>query len=911
MTSTGTTGWTRMVRAWLVAGALVVFLGACGGEEEDPCAEVSCPEGAVCINGSCVDGGGGECSPACGDGELCSGGRCVSAGGGCDYHGQSCASDRFGAYLDGHLCMDWTVQTGAEAVCSQDCRASSCPQGSGCFLINLQPAQACTGDDGCGEGQFCYQGACAFASCRPSDCELPDGPDDACGSGLRCAEVLPAVNYCVPAGPREVGESCLPAGQAFQEGRTEEVCAEDGACVSGVCRAYCASDGSCSGAGEICSELSGRPGVEVCAVTCTPGEPDACGGDETCIPSGEGGGICQEAGTTPAFEACTVGGEACEAGTICVEAEGGRAVGRCLPVCDLSAGPSNPDGPLSRQSQLARDQTCPEVELAQGSFAVWHLADALGSLDFYEGSQTSPVATAAPGGLAQGQEEAFLRRDQGRVTWALRQAGDPVSEVPVADGEFDLSPGEVQLLLVMPEAGRDQGVETAVVTLAPGEGSVQWVLAIPDLGSVDLWAGTGDDLELVIDDWAPGEVRGEEAPQGAVDLVFRPADAGDDGEELLRFEAVEFGEESMVAFRGTMDGSDLHVVAPPVFSAEEIPDLQAEAQLPWSCRAVNDGGVGACFQRCDGGTGLQTGMCQGEGMGCGPRLHNERNRWGSVCQPVGNLAEGDQCSPVADHPCGEGLFCEAYGAVDGQPAAGTCRSLCVEGQEGACPDERGCRPIAAGTEYVVGECRQECVPDGGYTDPSCPEGLASCKPEAALIPLGDGVSGGFSVHEEQPFCWASGSAEVGEACSTGSCMPGAECLYERSLQFDFVTTLLSPYFGGGGLPRCRPICDPFSGTLSDHTCEEDETCLFNYPWNASVGHCAEIVESREIGEPCDNPGLACGVDSICVINMSDPECMRFCQFTGSSSTGYTQSTCPSGYQCAPLVRDIGVCQAAD
>ena len=204
------------------------------------------------------------------------------------------------------------------------------------------------------------------------------------------------------------------------------------------------------------------------------------------------------------------------------------------------------------------------------------------------------------------------------------------------------------------------------------------------------------------------------------------------------------------------------------------------------------------------------------------------------------------------------------------------------------------------------------MPDDGYSDPSCPAGLQSCKPEAELTPTGDGITAGYDVAEEQPVCWASGALEAGENCSPGNCAPGNECLFARSVQNDFVSTLLSPYFGGGGpFPRCREICDPFTRSRSGHECAEGETCLFNFPWNANVGHCAELSEEKAIGEACAEPGMACGEDSICVLEAGEARCVRFCQFEGQVTGGYSRSTCPTGFSCGPFVRDIGVCRASD
>lgn len=242
-------------------------------------------------------------------------------------------------------------------------------------------------------------------------------------------------------------------------------------------------------------------------------------------------------------------------------------------------------------------------------------------------------------------------------------------------------------------------------------------------------------------------------------------------------------------------------------------------------------------------------------------------------------------------------------------SSGICSRLCEVSAPGDCPEGQGCRPVEGDRENEIGECRVQCSPDGSYSDSNCPEGRRSCRPEASLVPLGDGINTGYGVEEEQPYCWASGDLAAGASCNPGQCAPGHECLFGRSRQSDLVSTLLSPYFSSGGAaPICRPICDPFDGHRADHRCTEGETCLFNYPWSADLGHCAPIIEDRAPGESCEHPGMACGEDSICVIDGGPPVCMRFCQFMGSDAAGYGQSSCSSGYECAPFVENIGVCR---
>ena len=898
---------------WVIAilGSMI-FISGCGGDEES-CADVVCPDGEQCVDGVCGGGDRSSCEPGCTEGEFCQGGRCVSNDGSCQYSGQACRRIQYGQFFDDFLCMDWTTQTGGEAVCSADCRDQACPDGGACFLVTVNSGVTCMDDGACSEGQFCYQGSCAYAACRPSDCDNPGGYDESCGAMERCEQIEGGSNMCVPTGSREVGEICIGGAQAFEESRLSEGCISEAVCVGGTCREYC-DGGQCSAEGEECIDVAGPSNVEACVSSCDFGAEDSgCSDAESCVPTVDGGGLCQTAGSVEAFGWCTVGGEGCEVGMICAATESGSDYGRCVPICDLSVVEVTPGEVLSRDEQDARDATCPQVEPGEGAWTLWHLADSVGPLDLYVGDDVEPAAQINGGELADFEGEVFQRRQQGEVRWALREPGSAATDIPVAEGSFGLGAGQTQLVLITPEAGRDSDLESGRIELQPGAGQ-RWIQAIPDLEAVDLWAvDEHDSAALVLEDWLAGELRQVSALEGSFELRVLPAGADEQADALLIYPGVELTEDDrFVALRGTMDSEDIHPTDPPVKSQEEVPDIGAEAPLGLSCRAVNDGSVGGCLERCDGGVGLVTGRCQGDEMGCGPRYHEERGRWTTICQPVGDREEGEGCDPLALNPCEEGLYCEEYGSGAEHGEDGVCAPLCAVGDDALCGEGQGCRPVAYGSDYNIGECRTRCEPDGNYFDGSCPAGLQSCKPESQLVPVGDGVSAGFDLSVEQPYCWASGTTEIGLSCFPGDCIPGSECIYQRSEQADFIATLLSPYFGGAGgaLPQCREICDPFLGEQAQFQCADSETCLFNYPWNANVGHCAEIVESREHGEACDHPGMACGEDSICVMEPGGPQCIQFCQFEGQGTSGYERSTCPVGYQCGPYVSDIGVCRSS-
>lgn len=912
MTRDAQSRWSQL----LVVGALLVFsMVGCSGDDSDPCEDVVCGEDEQCVDGVCVGEGETGCEPACASGERCDRGRCVSEGGGCDEHGQACAAGDHLQWDDGHLCLDWTTGLGSEAVCSQSCQAQPCPTGSECFLVVAGFDVACDTDDDCGDHELCRQGQCMAATCRPSDCELRDGLDADCDDGERCDRIGTSADYCIPAGTKQPGESCIDGLQALEEERFADGCVPEAVCIGGMCQPYC-DDGQCSDEQQGCVSRSVEgTEVDICVATCEPGDEETgCAPMETCVPTADGDGICQAAGEVEAFEACDPDGEACEPGTICAIEESGQTLRRCLPVCDLSAGQPGENGQLGSDAQAARDETCPQPEQPPGLWMMWHLAEAGEAVDLYVDGESEPVAEVGAGEVAQlGTDELYQRRDAGRVDWEVRSAGAPSTDNPVAEGGFDLGSGQKRLLMLVPEPGRDLDLQSETVTLESTDVG-QWVQAIPDLATVDVWAvGDGEDPELWFEEWSFAEARSLVGEPGTYELNAVESGVGPEEEPEVQFAALEVSaEHSVMALRGTMNQGDIHNVDPPLEHDEPIPDLASETGFPLSCRAVNDGAMGGCIEDCAGRSDFEVGLCRGEQMGCGPRRHLERGEWSTVCQPVGTADEGEPCQPGAAEQCAEGLYCEEYGSgaehVQETGLRGLCTPLCFVADGERCGPDRGCRVIDEFAQYPIGECRHQCVPDSDYRDAECPAGKQRCKPEGRLVPIGDGVETAFDVEEQQPFCWPSGDTEVGGACIPGDCEPDGECLYERSNQAGFVESLLSPYVGAGtqGL-QCRAICDPFTGERSEYQCGDGETCLFNFPWNANVGHCAAIAEERGIGESCEEPGMSCGQDSICAWDSGGAQCMRFCQFIGQGSDGYEQSTCPTGFTCQPLVNDIGFC----
>ena len=887
----------------LLIGALAV---GCGGSGER-CGFTVCAEDESCFGGECR-ATNMACEPECADGEQCLDGRCFAEDGRCDRQGQACPGSAFLEWHGDYLCLDWDPQsiTPENATCSRDCRNQGCPQGSECMALGLGDAGACRGDSDCGQREMCLEGQCLMAVCRSSECAVDDAADADCGDDERCTQVGNELELCTPEGQQRPGERCIEAKRGFEEQRVDETCISDAVCLAGTCRAYC-DEGDCGADGEQCVSIAAgdeRGEVDVCAAACDFGAEDTgCGDDETCMPTGDHQGICEEAGSVEAFERCEVGGERCASGLICAGEQQGEALGRCLPVCHLGAGDA---------SQSARDATCPQSDVNDGVLVVWHMAPSGQALDLYIEGSDGPVAEIEPGARLQWDGDDFWRRPADWIEWSVRKAGAPSTEAPIAEGQFELAAGESRLLALLPEAGRQRGLSSSAPRI-DDVNQTQWVLGIPDVGTVDLWAV---DASGQPEQWAtglgPGEVKAGDINAGTYELRLVPEGQSDDSAPIVEWRDVELsGEEQFVAFRGTADDGDVHSIVPPYRSTENLPDLEAEQSLAMTCRSVNDGVVGACLEVCEGEEGLVTDRCSGPDMGCASHLDEGQDQWVAACMPVGDADLGDSCEPEGARDCAGGLYCEEYGpeAFEQRTApGGRCAPLCDRGDEQRCSSGQICRAFDGDAGMSVGQCRTTCEPGTDYRDEQCPTGQKSCVPESRLVRSAEGLSTAYDVDEQQPVCWASGTAGVGENCIPGECEPGSECLYPRSNRIGLAEGLLSPYLGTGTAGReCRAHCDPFTGDYSEHQCDDGQTCLFNYPFNANVGHCADIADDVGIGEPCDEPGQACGDDAICIADGSGSECMRFCQFVGPDLDGYAQSSCPMGLECRPFVSDVGLC----
>ena len=930
---------------------VLVFLAssACKGCG-DPCKDVVCLEGEVCMEGICnVDQT--PCDPACEDGQFCQAGTCVTPEAQCAAAGEECDASRPAG--DGFLCLDLDAFGPRPGECVAPCAADgSCPSGALCFFVAAAADPSCTSNDDCAEGRECAGGQCLQTICRPSECDgFVEGASQcsdlyanvpAYASGAQCYNVGNGAQYCYPAGPGQEGDSCGAAIDAIIDNDFANTCASGLACVDNVCRVACVDDDVCTGDQECILEEQDfvDEGTGICGDACTPFEIGSCGAGETCIPVSGEEGVCAPAGDLEAFAQCVPGAGECADGMVCVTYQGDAVeVARCQPICNLTVAEPNEDGTVGEFAQTQRAATCPQPERSDSWLSVTNLADTGAAIDIYVGDEPTPVVAALALDESSDADPAspgdpWLSVPPGSVVLRILPAGAPRTDPSLGEQTINFVAGSATEVFVLPVAGALDDV-TLVIGDAPrgetaaaaGSGKIRVVGALADVPTSDVIVVPVDDdltepanqVELATG-LAPEQISAfTEVMAGAWDLlVFAAGDPRTDRTTALVAGTIDIidGSISTLAVRGTVDPDD-QPLAGFVLAPLAEPPPTGQGGPAFTCVDPGGGAFGFCQQSCGSDSSGFDGLCEGDGFGCHPTFLPANNRWSSLCAPQGEKAIDDPCDPFAEFSeCGEGLYCLEYGnevANFDVLQRGRCTSLCVEGVTSDpilnCPAEQACQTLSFRPDYLIGQCGFPCEPGTSYGDDTCPAGLASCKPRSALV---DDVQNPDALPEPvvaQSFCSASGNVAAGDRCGANDCVPGSECMFPRSEQATFTSTLLSQYFGAAGLaPACMPQCDPFEGDSSASTCAAGETCLFNFPYSAEVGHCTEIDIELEPLEPCPNPGRSCGRDSICVVNAGAPTCFQFCQYTGPDASGELQpESCAAGFLCAPLVNDVGVC----
>lgn len=943
------TMWT-LIR-FILIGIFGLLLMGCGGcDEGTQCPDLLCEEGQICAQGRCINPSVG-CEEGCATGEFCIDGVCVSNPGQCSYALQACDPRRAGG--NGFLCIDWGGADKAGAQCTRGCAESSCEPGSLCFLLSWGPPSACSSDAQCQAGQLCSSGGCYTAACRPSECAGPGEGDASCDAfyaggagfedGAQCHDVGNEANYCFSAGTRREEQACLDFIDAYLANDLSQTCVSGLTCVDGTCRRGCREGSSCE-SGETCIGAdvgSGSRGF--CGPACSPFEVGSCGPERTCHPVSATQGYCRAAGSGEAFSPCEPGAGTCADGLTCVTyqqaAEGGSVEARCHPLCNVAAAPAGEDGRISAGAQAIRDESCPQTAPLPAYVNVLQLAQSVGAVDIYlngellHGEGATFEELLSPG--AVGEHHGFGELPPGTHRIAVRPAGAPVTDAPLAESIFVAAGGDIWLWTLVPVvAGAFDEVTWLAIEISVGEdghaGGLALIHAIPDLGEIDVFItpvgvelGETSPLRIASSLIFGGQPLFFEAPEAPFDMYVFESGEGElsEGRALLIYRDVASTlEQGLLALAGTMDPDDLNGTSRlPLFEVA-LPEMSRGESQVLSCIDSGNGVFGYCQQLCEGPQSYGVSTCEGASMGCAPLWRRGLFEWQHACVPVGAKAAGEPCDPrLAFGECDQGLYCLEYGNASthyqetGQ--RGLCTSLCAEGDEGSevlqCEAGQICGPWSFTESFDVGRCGYPCDPGRTYGDAAaCPEGLSSCLPAVRLED--DENAPGLAppqVVDLAPVCSASGTIAPGQGCAGFDCEAGSECIYPRSRQTDLVSTLLSPYFGvAGQRPVCTPQCDPFATGRSSHSCGANETCLFNYPWSADVGHCAPIVEEADILGSCARPGESCGPDAICAINGGQNVCFRFCQYEGGGAQGgYTQSSCPTGYQCAPFVQNIGYC----
>lgn len=920
-----------------------IILSGCSGCEttqDGPCPETPCGATERCVQGQCISIFDVVCIPSCDDDQVCNQGKCVDVVETCTAPKQVC--DPFKPISGDYYCVDWDgLTSGDVASCSKPCTSEgTCDEGEACFVLSGLNETPCQNQSQCGPGRLCISGACRAAACRPSECEgLIDGAQTCkrkydnnpqFPNGATCYEPDgDDINQCVPAGLQSINEVCISVEDAVASNQFSFTCKLGLTCVQGRCLTPCKDDSPCA-QGKTClfaeEDVTGK-GVGFCGVSCEPFQTGVCEGQNKCLPVKQDLGYCVPAGTRVAFETCAPNTFDCEDGTWCVTYDNGSS--RCMPMCNVGVAPPEGETSVTQADQLKRDATCPQPsDPAQSYVSLQHFALGAGNVDLYLNRSNQPIAQdVQPGQIVMGNNQAspgFVVIPPGAHVLEVRPAGAPTINAPVVEVSFALNKDEARAIVLGDSRADQSDVAIGYVVELDQENppGVMVLQSIPDMPTVDLVAypaGTLDNaIELGTNVSPRRQTQATVVPTGQYDLYLWPVDDSrqDPQRALWVVQDLTLGQltRQRVVLSGTRAVTDNIALKAFELGAASVPEaVLGPPRL--TCSDLNNGVFGYCEQVCDGPRAYVNSVCSGEQMGCMPIQRDGFLGWESLCRPTGTKLANESCNPrIPFGECADGLYCLEYGnaAPDFNPAErGRCLPHCVVGDDDfemlKCEQGQACQILDA--NFEIGRCGFPCDPSGNYTDATCPDGLASCKPRASAT-RESGGTGAPSVENLPPFCSASGLIEAGENCAGSDCVPGTECLYPRSAQNSLVSTLLSQYFGASGqTPTCTPQCDPFDGLLSLTRCGPEETCLVNFPWSANVGHCADIVEKVQPFQPCTRPGEACGDDSVCVVDGGAPFCLRLCQYIGGPSVDtYSRSTCPIGYQCRPLVNDVGFCQ---
>ena len=270
----------------------MTMLAGCTPEQEDPCKDVTCPEGQVCNSvGACVDDVGPQTGTKCPNGQTeCGTDGCVNLKTNkfnCGTCGNACPS--------GQLCSDGS--------CVANCAAGEENCNGSCVDLksDLENCGAC--GTACKSGEICLLGACT-SSCPTgtSDCSgvCADLQNDryncgkcgtVCDEGLGCVDGSCKVK-CAE-GQSVCGDSCADLkNDRTNCGTCGNACDENKSCVDGSCKVVCpdgmkecngacadtnTSQTNCGSCGNACNDNQ-RCSNGSCVISC-PTTQEVCGND--------------------------------------------------------------------------------------------------------------------------------------------------------------------------------------------------------------------------------------------------------------------------------------------------------------------------------------------------------------------------------------------------------------------------------------------------------------------------------------------------------------------------------------------------------------------------------------------------------------------------------------------------------
>jgi hypothetical protein len=290
--------------------------GECSG---DPCGDIRCDEGEICVDGVCACGGTGS---DCGGEEFCCGTDCVNLWSNPDHCGvcfMACGSN---AFCEGVECMCSSPEVG-------NCNYSWV---DGCETYLNYSNENC-GECGvnCGENSQCISGYCSclqdFANCDGSwtnGCEVDLNTSGSCGS---CYAPCVAGEVCCGGSCTDISQDDSNCGFCGNGCSTEDICCDAG-CISPVDSiTHCGRCfNSCVGNSPCLQGSCGKVGVECVGGTlCDPAQGQVC-----CFSSGGGMGCNPTNGCSDHMFDCD-GPEDCDTGHVCCAVMAAAEATSCVP----------------------------------------------------------------------------------------------------------------------------------------------------------------------------------------------------------------------------------------------------------------------------------------------------------------------------------------------------------------------------------------------------------------------------------------------------------------------------------------------------------------------------------------------------------------------------------------------------